>query len=86
MSNRNLPTQSKQEFGVLRGKMSMDVTPQKKLGYDIKKKSKAVLSHRFNLFLKCLTSLTSSNMSKKRLKLFFFALELRTIIFFFVLR
>ena len=23
----NLPTQTKQEFGVLRGKMSMDVTP-----------------------------------------------------------
>ena len=69
MSNRNLPTQSKRKFGVLRGEMSMDVTPCKKLGYDTKKNNKAVLSHRFNLFLKCLTSLTSSNMSKKHLNL-----------------
>ena len=46
--------------------------PLKKLGYDTKKNSKAVLSHRFNLFLNCLTSLTSPDMSKKRLILPFF--------------
>ena len=53
-----------------------------RLGYDTKKNSKTVLSHRFNLFLKCLTSLTSSNMSKKRLRIFFLPWDSEGSIFF----
>ena len=52
------------------------------MGYNTKKNSKAVLSHRFNLFLKCLTSLTSSNMSKKRLRIFFLPWDSEGSIFF----
>ena len=74
MSNRNLktyPLSQNENLEFCLGKMSMDVTPQKKLGYDTKENSKAVLRHRSNLLLNCLTSLTSPHMSKKRIKLLF---------------